>query len=164
MALGRARRTTRGFDYWPGFVDALSVMLLTMIFLLSVFMLAQFFLSRDISGKDTALAKLTRQIDELDGLPSRTDFQVIERCPDGTSLLEAKLGSGRTHQIRIHLWQLGFPVAGDPAYLPGRKIGDTQTLDPAAPPLQLHAWQLAFRHPLSGAQMRFQTARPNWWG
>jgi len=68
MALGRARRGNRGFDYWPGFVDALSVMLLTMIFLLSVFMLAQFFLSRDISGKDTALAKLNRQIDELTSL------------------------------------------------------------------------------------------------
>jgi len=115
-----------------------------------------------ISSAPAALG--TRQIDELDGLASRTDFQVIERCSDGTSLLEAKLGSGRTHQIRIHLWQLGFPVAGDPAYLPGRKIGDTQTLDPAAPPLQLHAWQLAFRHPLSGAPLRFQTARPDWWG
>ncbi len=68
MALGRARRSNRGFDYWPGFVDALSVMLLTMIFLLSVFMLAQFFLSRDISGKDTALAKLNRQVDELTSL------------------------------------------------------------------------------------------------
>ena len=68
MALGRSRRSARGFDYWPGFVDALSVMLLTMIFLLSVFMLAQFFLSRDISGTDTALAKLTRQIDELTSL------------------------------------------------------------------------------------------------
>jgi chemotaxis protein MotB len=74
MALGRARRSNRGFDYWPGFVDALSVMLLTMIFLLSVFMLAQFFLSRDISGKDTALARLNRQIDEL------TSILALERA------------------------------------------------------------------------------------
>src|SRR5204863_159507 len=57
-----------GFDYWPGFVDALSVMLLVMIFLLSVFMLAQFFLSRDISGKDTALNRLNQQIDDLTAL------------------------------------------------------------------------------------------------
>ena len=64
MALGRARRAERGFDYWPGFVDALSVMLLVMIFLLSVFMLAQFFLSLNISDKDTALLRLNRQIDE----------------------------------------------------------------------------------------------------
>ena len=115
-----------------------------------------------ISSAPAALG--TRQIDELNGLASHTDFQVIARCPDGTSLLEAKLGSGRTHQIRLHLWHLGIPVAGDPAYLPGRQIGDTQTLDPAAPPLQLHAWQLAFRHPLSGIQLHFQTQRPPWWG
>ena len=68
MALGRARRGGRGFDYWPGFVDALSTMLLVMIFLLSVFMLAQFFLSRDISGKDNALVRLNRQIEELTSL------------------------------------------------------------------------------------------------
>ena len=60
MALGRARRGARGFDYWPGFVDALSTMLLAMIFLLSVFMLAQFFLSREVTGKDTALLNLNR--------------------------------------------------------------------------------------------------------
>lgn len=68
MALARGRRGGRGFDYWPGFVDALSTMLLVMIFLLSVFMLAQFFLSRDLSGKDTALVKLNRQIEELTSL------------------------------------------------------------------------------------------------
>ena len=104
----------------------------------------------------------TRVIDEIDGLPSRTDFQVLERCEDGTTLLEAKLGTGRTNQIRIHLWQLGYPVAGDPAYLPDQRIGDTQTLDPEAPPLQLHAWKLSFQHPLSGAVMNFETERPAW--
>jgi chemotaxis protein MotB len=68
MALGRSRRSARGFDYWPGFVDALSTMLLVIIFLLSVFMLAQFFLSRDVSNKDAALVRLNRQIDELTSL------------------------------------------------------------------------------------------------
>ncbi len=70
MALGRTRRSQRGFDYWPGFVDALSTMLLVIIFLLSVFMLAQFFLSRDVSTKDSALARLNRQIEELTSLLS----------------------------------------------------------------------------------------------
>ena len=65
MALGRARRSKGGFDYWPGFVDALSTMLLVIIFLLSVFMLAQYFLSREMTGKDTALQRLNRQIEEL---------------------------------------------------------------------------------------------------
>ena len=67
MAL-RARRAYRGVDYWPGFVDALSTMLLVIIFLLSVFMLAQFFLSREVSGKDSALGRLNRQIEELSSL------------------------------------------------------------------------------------------------
>ncbi len=55
MALARGRRY-EGMNYWPGFVDALSTMLLVIIFLLSVFMLAQFFLSREVTGKDDALA------------------------------------------------------------------------------------------------------------
>ncbi|NJR43304.1 MAG: RNA pseudouridine synthase [Akkermansiaceae bacterium] len=89
----------------------------------------------------------TRGIDESDGLASRTDFQVIKRCDDGTTLLEAKLGTGRTNQIRVHLWELGHPVIGDPAYLTDRKIGDKQTLEVEDPPLQLHAWKLSFKHP-----------------
>ena len=70
MALARARRAQRGIDYWPGFVDALSTMLLVIIFLLSVFMLSQFFLSREVTGKDSALTKLNRQIEELTALLS----------------------------------------------------------------------------------------------
>ena len=67
MALAHRRRL-ESVNYWPGFVDALSTMLLVIIFLLSVFMLAQFFLSREVSGKDTALAKLNHQIEELTSL------------------------------------------------------------------------------------------------
>lgn len=67
MALAHRRRV-ESVNYWPGFVDALSTMLLVIIFLLSVFMLAQFFLSRDVTGKDTALAKLNHQIEELTSL------------------------------------------------------------------------------------------------
>ncbi len=52
-------------NYWPGFVDALSSLLLVIIFLLSLFMLAQFFLGQQIKGKDTALTKLNSQIAEL---------------------------------------------------------------------------------------------------
>ena len=87
---------------------------------------------------------------------------MLERHADGTDLLEAELHTGRTNQIRIHLWHLGHPVAGDPAYLPGGILGDTQTLDASAPPLQLHAWKLGFRHPRTGVEMRFETGRPDW--
>ena len=64
-ACPRARRAQRPIDYWPGFVDALSTMLLVITFLLSVFMLAQFFLAREVTGKDTVLTKLNKQIAEL---------------------------------------------------------------------------------------------------
>ena len=67
MPLARRARA-RHIDYWPGFVDALSTMLLAIIFLLSVFMLAQFFLAREITGRNTALTKLNRQIEELTSL------------------------------------------------------------------------------------------------
>jgi UPF0176 protein len=104
----------------------------------------------------------TRRIDEVAGLPSRTDFQVVERRADGTALLEARLSTGRTNQIRLHLRHLGHPVCGDPAYLPDGMTGDTQTLDPGAPPLMLHAWKISFRHPRSGEPMQLEAERPEW--
>lgn len=77
MALARTRRRPGGFDYWPGFVDALSTLLLTIIFLLSVFVLGQYFLAREVSGRDTALARLNRQIEEL------TSLLALERAGRG---------------------------------------------------------------------------------
>jgi chemotaxis protein MotB len=74
MAYARSRRRDTHIDYWPGFVDALSTLLLVIIFLLSVFMLAQFFLTREITGKDTALTKLNAQIAEL------TELLALERA------------------------------------------------------------------------------------
>ena len=69
MALSRTRRDT-GMNYWPGFVDALSTLILSIIFLLTVFMVAQFFLSQEVAGKDTALARLNAQISRLSDLLS----------------------------------------------------------------------------------------------
>ncbi|MBX9757716.1 MAG: peptidoglycan -binding protein [Beijerinckiaceae bacterium] len=77
MALARSRRRPGGFDYWPGFVDALSTLLLTVIFLLSVFVLGQYFLAREVSGRDTALTRLNRQIEEL------TSLLALERAGRG---------------------------------------------------------------------------------
>src|ERR1044072_3434200 len=64
MALARSRRE-RGIDYWPGFVDALSTLILGIVFLLSVFVIVQFFLSQEVTGKDTALARLNAQLAQL---------------------------------------------------------------------------------------------------
>lgn len=96
-----------------------------------------------------------RTIDE-EGLAARTKFQVIEKFDDGTTELEARLGSGRTNQIRVHLWELGFPIIGDPCYLAGGKLGATQTLDIDAPPMELAAWKLGFSHPVSGKWLEFE--------
>jgi chemotaxis protein MotB len=100
MALGRARRSRGGFDYWPGFVDALSTMLLVIIFLLSVFMLAQYFLSREVTGKDNALQRLNRQIEEL------TSILALERASKGEAqstilALQATLDAAERERQRL---------------------------------------------------------------
>ena len=98
MPLARGRRI-ESVSYWPGFVDALSTMLLVIIFLLSVFMLAQFFLSREVTTKDSALSKLNRQIEELTSLLS------LERVQKGDaehrlSDLNATLEASKAEQAR----------------------------------------------------------------
>jgi chemotaxis protein MotB len=82
MALPRSRRDS-GMNYWPGFVDALSTLILSIIFLLTVFMVAQFFLSQEVAGKDTALARLNAQISRL------SDLLSLERT--GKTSLEAEI-------------------------------------------------------------------------
>ena len=115
----------------------------------------------DASIADEACNLGARELDES-GLAAKTEFRVVRRDPDGTALLEALPLTGRTNQIRIHLWHAGFPIAGDPVYLPDRKRGDTQTLSVEDPPMCLHAWRLAFRHPVTGARVEFGTELPEW--
>jgi chemotaxis protein MotB len=68
MALARRTRADGGMNYWPGFVDALSTLILSVVFLLSVFVVVQFYLAQEISGKDTALQRLSSQIAQLTSL------------------------------------------------------------------------------------------------
>ena len=70
MALARARRGDSGMNYWPGFVDALSTLVLGIIFLLTVFVVVQFYLTQEVTGKDTALSRLNAQIAQLTDLLS----------------------------------------------------------------------------------------------
>jgi chemotaxis protein MotB len=70
MALGRSRRGAEGMNYWPGFVDALSTLILSIIFILTVFVVVQFYLQQEVAGKDTALSRLNLQIAELTELLS----------------------------------------------------------------------------------------------
>lgn len=96
------------------------------------------------------------------GLPSRTEFDVLRRFGDGTSLLRVVPRTGRTNQIRVHLWHLGWPICGDQAYRPGQEIGETQTHSVGDPPLCLHALSVSFAHPVSGRPARFEAPSPPW--
>ena len=102
MALARNRRSERAIDYWPGFVDALSTLLLAFMFLLTVFVLAQALLSREISGKDEALNRLNTQINELTQLLAleRTGKQDAE---DQLLNLQASLNAAETEKSRLQL-------------------------------------------------------------
>ena len=88
----------------------------------------------------------------------------MERFEDGTTLLEANPVTGRTNQIRIHLWHLGMPVIGDPTYLADGEMGDRQTLELGDAPMQLKAWKLAFEHPLKHERAEFEDEKPFWAG
>ena len=104
----------------------------------------------------------SRCVDDEAGLEALTEFCVIHRLTDGTTLLEARPRTGRTNQIRIHLWQLGLPVCGDPAYLREGKIGSSMTLEPTQPPLCLHSWKLLFVHPRTKEHLTFEAPAPGW--
>jgi chemotaxis protein MotB len=99
MALSR-RRSDRRVDYWPGFVDALSTLLLAIMFLLSVFVLAQFLLSREITGKDEVLNRLNSQINELTQLLAleKTNTQDAQ---DSLANLQASLSAAEAEKSRL---------------------------------------------------------------
>lgn len=104
----------------------------------------------------------SRTVDLAAGLPAQTDFHVLRRLSDGATLVEVRPLTGRTNQIRVHLWQLGWPICGEQMYLPNRQLGATQTHALTDPPLCLHARSLTFTHPLSRERMTFHAPPPAW--
>ncbi|EOC2141215.1 RluA family pseudouridine synthase [Listeria monocytogenes] len=87
-----------------------------------------------------------------DGKEARTHFEVLERLP-GYTLINCKLDTGRTHQIRVHLKYIGHPLAGDPKYGPKNTIkGNGQFL---------HAAKLGFDHPTTNERMTFEAPLPS---
>jgi chemotaxis protein MotB len=100
MALSRNRRRERTVDYWPGFVDALSTLLMAIMFLLTVFVIGQFVLSRKLSGRDEVLTRLNSQISELTQLLAmeKSGKQDLE---DSVANLQASLASAQTDRSRL---------------------------------------------------------------
>ncbi len=101
------------------------------------------------------------------GKPALTHYKSLNTAEGSVSLLECKLATGRTHQIRVHLSTAGHPIVGDPVYL--RRIpAAAKSLNPAArgllldfPRQALHAARLGFAHPRTGAALAFQTKVPD---
>ena len=99
MALARGRRE-RSIDYWPGFVDALSTLVLGIIFLLTVFVVVQFFLSQEVAGKDTALVRLNAQIAQLTDLLSLEKTGKVD-LEDEIARMRASLAGAETERDRL---------------------------------------------------------------
>jgi 23S rRNA pseudouridine1911/1915/1917 synthase len=99
------------------------------------------------------------------GKPAATNYRVLERFHDIASLVECRLESGRTHQIRVHMTHIGHAVIGDPMYGGGdRRKGASAAEVDAAKALgrqALHANSLVFHHPRGGELVSFTQAMPD---
>ncbi|OXL81913.1 RNA pseudouridine synthase [Paenibacillus sp. SSG-1] len=123
-----------------------------------------------------------RRIVTPDGYPSLTRYQVVEAYGSSSSLVQLKLETGRTHQIRVHMTSIGCPLIGDKLYrhpvyqmLPPEEEEATETvlpqgltpsertvvlLDHSISRQALHAWELSFQHPVTRERMTFQAPLP----
>jgi 23S rRNA pseudouridine1911/1915/1917 synthase len=115
-------------------------------------------------GRDPAERKRMAVVGN--GRHAVTRFRVVERWL-GAELLRVELGTGRTHQIRVHLAHIGHPVIGDTLYGAGweRGIGGkarkwVTALSQRVERQFLHSWRLSFAHPVSGELMRFERPLP----
>jgi 23S rRNA pseudouridine1911/1915/1917 synthase len=86
------------------------------------------------------------------GRAAKTEYRVL-RSGDQASLIECRLHSGRTHQIRVHLHHIGHPVLGDKVYAARRAKDFARQM--------LHAWKLGFHHPSTGEWRKFEAPLPN---
>ncbi len=122
---------------------------------------------RQSSGRiDTPVGRHPQRRKEMAVRPSGkralTHFKVLE-CLEGLSVVEVDLGTGRTHQIRVHLKSLGHPLVGDPTYGEKRWKGQPRLQQRALRAFlrpALHAWKLGFSHPRDGREMLFEATVP----
>lgn len=90
-----------------------------------------------------------------DGKPAITEFKVLKRFKEGYTLLSINLKTGRTHQIRVHMSHIGFPIVGDDVYSNGKnQFGVTSQM--------LHAHRLSFIHPTTNELVTFEAPLPEY--
>jgi tRNA pseudouridine32 synthase/23S rRNA pseudouridine746 synthase len=90
-------------------------------------------------------------VDDKNGKPSETRFKILKRYPAHV-LMQAELMTGRTHQIRVHAYALGYPILGDVLY----SAPETDLINRPA----LHAYSLTFTHPQTKEQLTFTASYP----
>jgi 23S rRNA pseudouridine1911/1915/1917 synthase len=98
------------------------------------------------------------------GKTARSHYKTLETFGNSAlSLVECKLETGRTHQIRVHFSHYGYPLVGDPLYGRGRKLHDAnlQRLTTAFPRQALHAVAVSFIHPATGESHHYEAAYPD---
>jgi len=98
-------------------------------------------------------------VDDEFGREAHTSYRVLERLRSAT-LAEARLHTGRTHQIRVHFKFLGYPLVGDSTYGNRQNMTLADLTGYTAPRQMLHAFHLAFIHPRSGKRLSFEAPRP----
>jgi 23S rRNA pseudouridine1911/1915/1917 synthase len=98
-------------------------------------------------------------VNEDTGRAARTTYRVLERLQSST-LVEAILHTGRTHQIRVHFQFLGYPLAGDQTYGQRQNVRLEELTHFLAPRVMLHAFQLVFTHPRTGKRVHFEAPIP----
>lgn len=114
MALARGRRHESGFNYWPGFVDALSTLILGIVFLLTVFLVVQFFLSQEVTGKDKALAELNAKIAQLNDILSLEKLGKLN-LEEQLAQMRAGLSAAESERDRVKGLYDGLAGAGNDA-------------------------------------------------
>lgn len=116
-------------------------------------------------------SRMKMDINLRNGREAKTFYKVIQNWGDACALVECKLESGRTHQIRVHMQSFKHPVLGDPLYGPQpnavtsafKKEGyDQKDIDAVLnfPRQALHAWRIEFIHPLNDEHMEFEAEIP----
>lgn len=103
--------------------------------------------------------RMTVVVDEDDGRDARTSFRVLERFT-GATLVEVKIHTGRTHQIRVHFQHIGYPLAGDAVYGKRHNARLKERLGRPIPRQMLHAHLLEFAHPRDGRKISVRVPPP----